>query len=194
MSIENELVPELKRALQSMRSAVNMLRQAQPDAGAVAFMCAGAEKRLEQIIEAAEGNRPKGRRVLVADPEQTWTEVLAETLRLEGHDVRTAASVEDTLAACSAFRPDAVVLELAMTGHEGLRNVSSLGGTAVLLAVTRWSRDRDRDIARQAGVEHFLHKPVSPVAVARLVSVLPERRAVEATPIAPRKRAARTSR
>lgn len=194
MANNEDLLPELRSALQSMRSAVQMLRQPQPDVGALAFMCSGAQKRLEALLEALAGAPPTGRRVLIADADAAWTDVLAETLRLDGHAVRSAATSADALAACSAFRPEVVLVELAMTGHEAARNLRSVGEPALMVAVTRWSRESDRQLALQTGFEHYLHKPVSPVAVAQLVSTFPGSRPLPAkAPVAvaikPRRRA-----
>ena len=40
-------------------------------------------------------------------------------------------------------------------------------------ATGRPRRENDRRLAVQAGVDHYLQKPISPVAVARLVAALP---------------------
>ena len=191
---DDNFLPELKRMLQSLSSAVQMLRQPQTDAAAVAFMCARAERRLKDLVEALEGRSPAGRRVLIADPDAGWTEVLAETLRLEGHAVRVASTAADTLAACAAFRPEVALVELAMTGHDAARNLRGTDEPPMLVAVSRWSRESDRQLALQAGFAHYLHKPVSPVAVARLVSTVPGSKPVpeEASVVAaikPRRRA-----
>lgn len=172
MPDSEDFLPELRRTLQSLRSAVHMLRQPQPEAGAIAFMCASAQSRLEEVVAALD-QRAKGRRVLIADPEHSWAGRLAEALRLEGHEIETAATCADALAACSAFRPEVVLLDLGMTGPEAARSLRSLGGSPVLVAVTGWSRENDRRLAMQAGVDHYLQKPISPVAVARLVAALP---------------------
>jgi CheY-like chemotaxis protein len=191
---EDDLLPELKRTLQSLSSAVQMLRQRQSDPAAAAFVCARAEKRLGDLVEGLEGRSPEGRRVLVADPDDGWAEVLAETLRLEGHAVRVASTAADTVAACAAFRPEVALVELAMTGHDAARNLRSGAEPPVLVAVSRWSRESDRQLALQAGFAHYLHKPVSPVAVARLVSTVPGSKPVpEEAPVVaaikPRRRA-----
>jgi CheY-like chemotaxis protein len=172
MPDSEDFLPELRRTLQSLRSAVHMLRQPRPEAGAIAFMCASAESRLGEIVEALE-QRATGRRVLIADPERGWTDRLAETLRREGHQTETASTRAHALAACSAFRPEVVLLDVGMTGHEAARSLRGGGGAAVLVAVTGWGRADDRRLAMQAGVDHYLQKPISPAAVARLVSALP---------------------
>ena len=171
MPDSEDFLPELRRTLQSLRSAVHMLRQPQPEAGAIAFMCASAEKRLGDIVEALE-QRASGRRVLIADAERSWADRLAEALRLEGHQTETATTRADALAASSAFRPEVVLLDVGMTGHEAARSLRGIGA-AVLVAVTGWGREDDRRLAMQAGVDHYLQKPISPAAVARLVAALP---------------------
>ena len=168
-----DLLPDLKRALQSMRSAVQMLRAPHADPAAVAFVCAAAHARLEEAVQVLERERPRRRRVLIVDPERSWAEALAESLRLDGHHADTTATSTDALAACSALRPDVVLVDIGMAGHGAARNLRSISDTAVLVALSGWSREDDRRLAKEAGFDHFLQKPVSPVAVARLVATLP---------------------
>jgi CheY-like chemotaxis protein len=170
-----DFIPELRRTLQSLRSAVHMLRQPQPDAGAIAFVCGGAEKRLEEILEGLQPEQPKGRRVLIADAERDWTETLGEALRQQGHRVDTAATLAQALSACAALRPDVVLVDIGMTGHEVASRLRNAGRSATLVAVTSWTREADRRLAKQAGIDHYLNKPISPAAVAELVSTLPPR-------------------
>jgi len=189
--MDKALLPDLKRTLQSLRAAVHMLRDPNADANAAAFICAAAEKQLEEIVEGLDGAPPKGRRVLIADADKTWADALAETLRLEGHQTGTAASSADVLATCSAFRPDVVLADLGMTGQSAARNLRSVSEDAVLVALSTWSRESDVKLARELGWDHYVHKPVSPVELARLVSKLPppgtprEPRAAPAAPIMP---------
>jgi len=173
MPNNEDFLPELRRTLESLRSAVHMLRQPQIEAGAIAFMCSSAEKRLEELVEALDPQRARGRRVLIADPERSWADALAQTLRLEGHQIEKAATSADALAACTAFRPEVVLLDVGMVGQHGTRHLRSAGGAALLVAVTGWGRENDRRLAMEAGVDHYLPQPISPVAVARLVSALP---------------------
>ncbi|MBD3752279.1 MAG: response regulator, partial [Micrococcales bacterium] len=60
--------------------------------------------------------RPDGAavRILVVDDEQMLTDLLSMALRMEGWDVRTAASGFEALQAVRDFEPDAMVLDIMM--------------------------------------------------------------------------------
>ena len=108
---------------------------------------------------------PKALRVLVVDDNADTADTLARLLELEGHQVRRAHDGPTALAAASAFRPDAVVLDLGLPGMDGfevarrLRRDRHGGREPVLVAVSGYGRDEDRTRSRQAGFDHHLVKP-----------------------------------
>jgi two-component system, chemotaxis family, protein-glutamate methylesterase/glutaminase len=61
------------------------------------------------------------RRVVVADDSRLMRRMLADALGRQGFEVvATAADGDEALAACDAHRPDALTLDLAMPGMDGL--------------------------------------------------------------------------
>jgi CheY-like chemotaxis protein len=46
------------------------------------------------------------------------------------------------------------------------------GSQAVIIAVTGWGQDVDRQRSKQAGFDHHLVKPVDPVVLTRLLATL----------------------
>ena len=54
-----------------------------------------------------------------------------------------------------------------LTGHEVARHIrqQAWGRAALLVAVTGWGQDDDKERARTAGFDHHFTKPVSPEAV-----------------------------
>jgi CheY-like chemotaxis protein len=170
----DHLVAELKLTLASLGSAVHMLRRQDADAAAVAFVCGGAEQRLREVLAALEpAPRPAGKRVLIADPERTWTGALAQALSEKGHEVRAATSADEALAKTDAgFEPDVVLLDIAMSQLSTLDVLRNPKHRPLMIAVTTWSRVSDRRLASAAGFDLFLRKPVAADAVARLVSTV----------------------
>jgi DNA-binding response OmpR family regulator len=104
------------------------------------------------------------RRVLVADDNTDAALMLAATLRLAAHDVRTAHDGVTAWQIAQGFRPDVAILDIGMPGMDGYQLALRLReqfGTAIrLLALTGWGQEMDRQRAREAGFDRHLTKPV----------------------------------
>jgi two-component system chemotaxis response regulator CheB len=62
-----------------------------------------------------------GKRIVVADDSRLMRRMLADALGRQGFDVvATAADGDEALAACNEHRPDALTLDLAMPGMDGI--------------------------------------------------------------------------
>ena len=62
-----------------------------------------------------------GKRVVVADDSRLMRRMLSDALGKQGFDVvATAADGDEALAACNEHRPDALTLDLAMPGMDGI--------------------------------------------------------------------------
>ena len=102
-------------------------------------------------------------RVLVADDNRDGADVCAEVLRLEGHEVRVAYSGADALAIGAEFRPQMVLLDLAMPGMDGYaaaRQIreSDWGSATTLVAVTGRGQAEDVRKTRENGFDHHFVK------------------------------------
>jgi CheY-like chemotaxis protein len=106
------------------------------------------------------------RRILIADDNSDAAQSLAILLGLEGHDVRVTNDGHATLNAFQDFNPDVAVLDIGMpgmTGYELAAQIRALSGPSiVLIAVTGWGQDKDKERARAAGFDHHFTKPVEP--------------------------------
>ncbi len=97
------------------------------------------------------------RRVLVVDDHRDSTDSLALLLELRGHEVRSAYDGQGALEIAREFHPEVVFLDIGMPGIDGygvartLRELAPKGNPTVLVAVTGWSRDEDRQRSREAG-------------------------------------------
>ena len=122
-------------------------------------------------------------RVLVVDDEQMLTDLLSMALRMEGWDVRTAASGYDALTAVRDFSPDALLLDIMMPDLDGmavLQRLRQAGNDVPVLFLTAKDAVSDRIAGLTAGGDDYVTKPFSlEEVVARLRGLM--RRAGSAT-------------
>ncbi|MDE1181703.1 ATP-binding protein [Paraburkholderia sp.] len=114
------------------------------------------------------------RRVLVVDDNEDAALSLAMVLELEGHAVQTAGDGAAGLDALVAFAPDVVVLDIGLpnlNGYEVARRIrADTRMTGILLiAVTGWGQQQDKQAAIEAGFDHHFTKPVDPRDLLRLL-------------------------
>jgi two-component system CheB/CheR fusion protein len=107
------------------------------------------------------------RRVLIADDNRDGAEVLEMFLTMAGHEVYVAHGGEEAFAVAARCRPDVAVLDIGMpdlNGYELARRIrhEAWGAEIMLIALTGWGQESDKRIARAAGFDHHLTKPVNP--------------------------------
>jgi len=128
---------------------------------------------------AAQANG--GRRVLVVDDNEDAAVSLAALLRLSGHEARTVHDPFETLAVAEAERPEIILLDIGMPGLDGYQLARRIrsepwGRETVLVAVTGWGREEDRQRSRDEGFDRHLVKPVDANVLAGLLASLPPHR------------------
>jgi CheY-like chemotaxis protein len=103
-------------------------------------------------------------RVLVVDDNIDTAGSLEMLLRESGHDVRTAHDGPAALEAARDYRPNVVLLDIGLPGLDGyevaqrMRQQSVLQNV-VLVAMTGYGQESDRQRAQEAGFDHHLVKP-----------------------------------
>ncbi|MBS0417008.1 MAG: response regulator [Proteobacteria bacterium] len=108
----------------------------------------------------------RGQRVLVVDDNTDAATSLALLLKMEDHEVCTAADGEEAIECARTFGPHVIFMDLAMPRLDGLeaaRRIRSLpnGEHVRIVALTGWGQEADRDRTRAAGMDGHLTKPVS---------------------------------
>jgi signal transduction histidine kinase len=114
---------------------------------------------------AAERREARQLRVLVVDDSVDSAESMAIILEMSGHDVRKAHNGPDALRTASDYKPDVVLMDIGMpgmSGHEVAQKMRETSATrdVVLIAMTGYGRQIDRDQSRAAGFDHHLVKPL----------------------------------
>lgn len=117
-------------------------------------------------------------KVLVVDDNHDAATSLSMLVRLLGHDVRTAYDGVEALDLAGEFLPEVVLLDLGMPrmdGYEACRRLRAQpwGVEMLVVAVTGWGREDDRQKTQLAGFDQHLVKPVAPDVIARILSGLP---------------------
>jgi PAS domain S-box-containing protein len=107
------------------------------------------------------------RRILIADDNTDAAVSLSMLLQMMGHETRIAHDGLVAVELAESFKPDIVVLDIGMPkldGYEAVRRIASRpwAGSTLLVALTGWGQEADRERAKTAGFHLHLTKPVEP--------------------------------
>ncbi|WP_235074360.1 response regulator [Asticcacaulis sp. AC466] len=104
-------------------------------------------------------------RVLVVDDNEASATTLGWAMEDYGHEVRSCFNGAEAVAMAKTFKPDVILMDLAMPVMDGLdacrhiRADDSLG-RCLIIAQTAWSSPESRDDTRAAGFDVHLVKPL----------------------------------
>jgi CheY-like chemotaxis protein len=116
-------------------------------------------------------------RILVVDDERDNRELLDIILTWEGFLILTAASGEEALATAAQQLPDLVLLDVMMPGMTGDEVAAKMKGNLAtkdipIILLTALDERSARMLARSAGAEEFLTKPIDRVELCVCVKKL----------------------
>jgi len=142
----------------------------------VTFPCLGtaAEPAAPDDSDARLPSAAKARRILVVDDNVDVVETTTMLLSMSGHAVHSAKDGLQALHAAAQFRPEVVLLDIGlplMDGYEvarRLRQMPEMAG-ALLVALTGYGQQGDRQRGKDAGFDAHMLKPVDPHALARVI-------------------------
>ena len=105
------------------------------------------------------------RRILVVDDNSDSADTLAMLIQMLGAEVRVARDGPAALAQIDSFRPETVLLDISMPGMDGYevaQRIRSRPGSdaIILIALTGWSQEEDRQRVQASGFNHHLLKPL----------------------------------
>jgi CheY-like chemotaxis protein len=119
----------------------------------------------------------EGIRVLLVEDEPDARELLEAVIEYAEGVVTSVGSATAALHALETLRPDVLVIDIVMPGHDGywlLDQVRGLegGGAVPAVAVTGRTLVHDQARAVRAGFQGYLAKPVDPLDLCQLIREL----------------------
>lgn len=115
------------------------------------------------------------RKVLIVDDNAGLRKLIRLTLKTAGFQLLEAENGDDALRMTKSHLPDFVLLDVMMPGSmdgyqvcSAIKNDPSLRHVWVFILSAR-AQQADLDAGRQAGADHYLVKPFSPVELLKLV-------------------------
>ncbi len=111
------------------------------------------------------GTRAAPRRILVVDDNCDSANSLAQLLNMSGHQTEVAHDGPAAIEAAGRFQPDIVLLDIGLPGLSGYDVCRAIrreawGRRAVLVALTGWGQQEDRQKTHEAGFDRHFVKPV----------------------------------
>jgi CheY-like chemotaxis protein len=106
----------------------------------------------------------QGQRILVVDDNEDAAWLLAEALRLSGHEVRVCHDGLSAIAVANELVPQVAFLDVGLPGMDGYalcRHLVGLPNRPRVVAVTGYGQVSDRERAFAAGFDLHFVKPVS---------------------------------
>ena len=125
--------------------------------------------------------------VLIVEDEQSIRDVLVELFEVEGNAVSSAELLPEALERLRTQRFDLVVTDLRLGGkRDGGLQVMALAGMlspdAMVLVLTAYPDDSNRQASFRLGALHFLEKPVDLATIAQHASTVGVRTAFAGSP------------
>ena len=115
-----------------------------------------------------------GRRVVVIDDNPAAARAIQRLVTALGGECRVAHNGETGLVHIRELRPDIVILDIGMPrldGYETCRRIrAEFGSDVVVVALTGWGQERDKQNAIKAGFDVHLTKPADPIALEQLLA------------------------
>lgn len=108
---------------------------------------------------------PQAAKVLVVDDNADARESLAMLLQALGHDTCLARDGDNAVQTALDYRPDVVLLDIGLPGIDGFQVAKRMRQepalkNVVLVALTGYGQESDRELSREAGFNYHLVKPV----------------------------------
>jgi signal transduction histidine kinase len=128
----------------------------------------------------SQGSSTTSRRVLVVDDNVGAAQLMGSLLKKAGsHNVEMAHDGQSALAKMEVFTPEVVLLDIGLPGIDGYQMARRIRAipefrNIMLIAVTGFGQDFDRQKSKEAGFDKHLVKPVEFSHVQEILSGFPQ--------------------
>lgn len=114
-------------------------------------------------------------RILVVDDNKAAATMLQMVVEMLGNEVRIAHNGEEAVACAAEFLPDVVLMDIGMpkmNGYEAAKFIRKQpwGNDMLLVALTGWGQDEDKERTTEAGFDHHFVKPTEPAVLQKLLA------------------------
>ncbi|HET7307949.1 MAG TPA: ATP-binding protein [Gammaproteobacteria bacterium] len=121
----------------------------------------------------ARGSRLRPR-VLIVDDYEDVADSTAELLEMQDFETRVAYNGAAALKLAGEFEPAVALIDIGlpvMDGYEVARRLRQMSGLEdlVLIAMSGYGQDKDRDRARNAGFDQHMVKPIDPAKIGQMI-------------------------
>lgn len=112
------------------------------------------------------------KKILLVEDDESLASVYIERLEAEGFDIKHVANGEEALSSAIEYKPNLILLDVMMPKISGfdvldiLRNTPETTNVRIVM-LTALSQDKDKERAKQLGVDDYLVK--SQVVIADVV-------------------------
>lgn len=126
------------------------------------------------VAERRADERRLERRVLVVDDNQDAANATALLIEDMGGEARVVYDGESALALLREYQPEVVLLDIGMRGLDGYETCRrirrALGHQVLLVALTGFGQEEDKETAMRAGFDAHLTKPADCAALTELLA------------------------
>ena len=139
------------------------------------------EKSLISNVEVSSQEQAVNRqRILLVEDNPDVADSMSLLLTIYGHEVLMAHNGREAVEIALRERPAIVLMDIGlpcMDGYQSCRAMRNAGLTDTLIvAVTGYGQERDKQKAEESGFDRYLIKPLDPQAITDLLACLPARR------------------
>lgn len=118
--------------------------------------------------------------VLVVDDHPANTKLVSFVLESRGFEVHAAETGEQALALLERMKPDIILMDIQLPGKDGLTLTRELRTDprfteTPIVAVTAYAMSSDEQMAREAGCDAYMSKPIDTRALGALVARMIEK-------------------
>ena len=115
------------------------------------------------------------RRILIVDDNRDAATSLGMLLQLGGCETEMAFDGLSAVETGARFHPDVILMDIGLPGIDGYEAAQRIrrepwGQPVMLIAVTGWAQEEDRERSKQAGFDAHLVKPVDHAALVKLLA------------------------